>query len=108
MLKNSLFQIQNPDPILFSSNHPKIHKPQSRTLSFTIGAMAAASEAKAKEAKLWGGRFEDSVTDAVERFSESVSYDKALYKHDVMGSKAHASMLAHQVFGFAYSRALGV
>ncbi|ONK72438.1 uncharacterized protein A4U43_C04F19430 [Asparagus officinalis] len=98
MLMNSVFQIQKPvlDPVLFSSGHPKIHKPQPRTFSFTVRAMAAASEAKAKEAKLWGGRFEDSVTDAVERFSESVSYDKALYKHDIMGSKAHASMLAHQ------------
>ncbi|WJX41234.1 argininosuccinate lyase [Trifolium repens] len=52
--------------------------------------------AKPKEAKLWGGRFEEGVTDAVERFTESVSYDKQLYKHDITGSIAHASMLAHQ------------
>ncbi|KAK1291632.1 Argininosuccinate lyase [Acorus calamus] len=51
---------------------------------------------KDKEGKLWGGRFEESVTDAVERFSESVSFDKQLYKHDIMGSRAHASMLAQQ------------
>ncbi|XP_058069343.1 argininosuccinate lyase, chloroplastic isoform X2 [Magnolia sinica] len=49
-----------------------------------------------KEVKLWGGRFEESVTDAVEKFSESVSFDKELYKHDIMGSRAHATMLAHQ------------
>lgn len=55
------------------------------------------STEKAKEAKLWGGRFEESVTDAVERFTESISFDKALYKQDIMGSRAHASMLAHQV-----------
>ncbi|KAH7852632.1 hypothetical protein Vadar_027197 [Vaccinium darrowii] len=54
------------------------------------------SAKKEKEAKLWGGRFEESVTDAVERFTESISYDKQLYKHDIMGSRAHASMLAHQ------------
>ncbi|KAE9603830.1 hypothetical protein Lal_00001795 [Lupinus albus] len=58
--------------------------------------VAAAAAAKPKEAKLWGGRFEESVTDAVERFTESISYDKQLYKHDIMGSKAHASMLAQQ------------
>ncbi|XP_020592282.1 argininosuccinate lyase, chloroplastic [Phalaenopsis equestris] len=51
---------------------------------------------KSKEEKLWGGRFEESVTDAVERFTESISFDKQLYKHDIMGSKAHATMLAHQ------------
>ncbi|KAG0500830.1 hypothetical protein HPP92_000902 [Vanilla planifolia] len=28
---------------------------------------------------------------------ESVSFDKQLYKHDIMGSRAHATMLAHQV-----------
>uniref|UniRef100_A0A1D1XIQ9 Argininosuccinate lyase n=1 Tax=Anthurium amnicola TaxID=1678845 RepID=A0A1D1XIQ9_9ARAE len=49
-----------------------------------------------KENKLWGGRFEESVTDAVERFSESVSFDRALYKQDIMGSRAHAAMLAEQ------------
>ncbi|XP_022976892.1 argininosuccinate lyase, chloroplastic-like [Cucurbita maxima] len=49
-----------------------------------------------KEVKLWGGRFEESVTDAVERFTESISYDKQLYKHDIRGSRAHASMLANQ------------
>lgn len=50
-----------------------------------------------KEVKLWGGRFEESVTEIVEKFTESISFDKALYKHDIMGSRAHASMLAHQV-----------
>ncbi|EXB22543.1 Argininosuccinate lyase [Morus notabilis] len=49
-----------------------------------------------KENKLWGGRFEESVTDVVERFTESISFDKVLYKHDIMGSRAHASMLAKQ------------
>lgn len=62
----------------------------------TMEAQAQA-QAQPKEAKLWGGRFEEGVTDAVERFTESVSFDKQLYKHDIMGSRAHASMLAHQV-----------
>lgn len=55
-----------------------------------------------KEGKLWGGRFEESVTDAVEKFSESISFDKALYKHDIMGSRAHATMLAKQVKSFLF------
>lgn len=57
---------------------------------------ACAAAEGMKETKLWGGRFEENVTDAVERFTESVSYDKNLYKHDIMGSRAHASMLARQ------------
>ncbi|KAH6765358.1 L-Aspartase-like family protein [Perilla frutescens var. hirtella] len=59
-------------------------------------SVAAAVQMSSKEAKLWGGRFEDSVTAAVEKFTESISFDKALYKHDIMGSRAHASMLARQ------------
>ncbi|XP_043709388.1 argininosuccinate lyase, chloroplastic [Telopea speciosissima] len=55
-----------------------------------------SSVKNSKEVKLWGGRFEENVTDAVERFTESISYDKALYKQDIMGSRAHATMLAHQ------------
>ncbi|KAJ7958916.1 Argininosuccinate lyase [Quillaja saponaria] len=54
------------------------------------------SSTKPKEGKLWGGRFEESVTDAVERFTESISFDKELYKQDIMGSRAHAIMLAEQ------------
>jgi len=44
--------------------------------------------------KPWGGRFQE-VTDAfVEQFTESVSFDKRLYKHDIDGSVAHVRMLA--------------
>ncbi|RLN17129.1 argininosuccinate lyase, chloroplastic-like [Panicum miliaceum] len=56
----------------------------------------ANSDGDEKEMKLWGGRFEEGVTDAVERFTESISYDWQLYKYDIMGSKAHATMLASQ------------
>jgi argininosuccinate lyase len=59
--------------------------------------MATSEGEEKKETKLWGGRFEEGVTDAVERFTESISYDWQLYKYDIMGSKAHASMLAAQV-----------
>ncbi len=47
-----------------------------------------------KSEKLWGGRFEESTAASVEAFTESISYDKRLYSYDVMGSKAHATMLA--------------
>lgn len=57
-------------------------------------------ETASKEAKLWGGRFEESVTEKVEKFTESISFDKHLYKQDIKGSKAHATMLAHQVLLF--------
>ena len=42
----------------------------------------------------WGGRFSEPVDAFVARFTASVEFDKRLYKHDIMGSIAHATMLA--------------
>jgi argininosuccinate lyase len=47
-----------------------------------------------KSEKLWGGRFEEATAASVEAFTESISYDRRLYSYDIMGSKAHATMLA--------------
>ncbi|HKY90235.1 MAG TPA: argininosuccinate lyase [Nevskiaceae bacterium] len=43
--------------------------------------------------KLWGGRFQESTSSLVEAFSESVSFDRRLYRQDIRGSQAHARML---------------
>nr|GME00338.1 argininosuccinate lyase, chloroplastic [Ipomoea batatas] len=92
-------------PILSPHKHALTAKPFFFARAARLPFLAHASQhvnapplsmAKEKEAKLWGGRFEESVTDAVEKFTESISFDKALYKHDIMGSRAHASMLARQ------------
>ena len=45
---------------------------------------------------LWGGRFSETGRAELTEFSESVSFDKRLYKHDIAGSKAHVAMLAAQ------------
>jgi argininosuccinate lyase len=42
----------------------------------------------------WGGRFSEPVDAFVARFTASVEFDKRLYKHDITGSIAHATMLA--------------
>lgn len=44
---------------------------------------------------LWSGRFNEAPEAAVREFTESISFDKRLYKHDIAGSMAHAAMLAH-------------
>lgn len=44
----------------------------------------------------WGGRFAKGPEAAVAAYTESVSFDKALYAHDIAGSKAHATMLGRQ------------
>lgn len=43
--------------------------------------------------KLWGGRFSDFTDEAVEYFTESVSFDHLLAEYDVRGSIAHANGL---------------
>jgi argininosuccinate lyase len=44
--------------------------------------------------KPWSGRFTSPTLEAVETFTESVSIDCRLYKHDIAGSIAHAKMLS--------------
>jgi argininosuccinate lyase len=44
--------------------------------------------------KAWGGVFRESTDRRVEEFTESISFDRRLYAHDIAGSIAHAQMLA--------------
>src|SRR5213594_3716323 len=44
--------------------------------------------------QLWGGRFSTGPAAAVKAFTESVSFDWRLYRHDIAGSIAHAKGLA--------------
>lgn len=42
----------------------------------------------------WGGRFTEATDAFVQRFTASVQFDQRMYKHDIQGSIAHATMLA--------------
>jgi argininosuccinate lyase len=44
--------------------------------------------------KTWGGRFSGATDNRVEAFTESISFDQRLYRHDIRASQAHARMLA--------------
>jgi argininosuccinate lyase len=44
--------------------------------------------------KTWGGRFTGGTDTRVEAFTESISYDRRLWRHDILASQAHARMLA--------------
>ncbi|GHV23381.1 argininosuccinate lyase [Planctomycetales bacterium] len=44
--------------------------------------------------KLWHGRFKKGTHPLLEKFSESLSYDRELARVDIRGSLAHAAMLA--------------
>ena len=45
---------------------------------------------------LWSGRFEQGVSEFTQEFGASLPIDKAMYKQDIAGSRAHARMLAKQ------------
>ena len=50
--------------------------------------------------KLWSGRFTKGTAKIIERFTESISFDKRLWKYDVECSIAHAAMLGkHGIIG---------
>lgn len=46
--------------------------------------------------KLWGGRFTGKVNDLVDTFNSSISFDSRMYKEDIEGSIAHATMLGEE------------
>ena len=46
--------------------------------------------------KLWGGRFQKETDSLVNDFNSSIQVDGRMYKEDIMGSLAHAAMLAQQ------------
>ena len=45
---------------------------------------------------MWAGRFSKEVDSKVNDFNSSISFDCRMYRHDIMGSIAHATMLAKQ------------
>jgi argininosuccinate lyase len=46
------------------------------------------------EGKSWQARIGEATDKLAQSFVESISYDRRLYKHDIAGSIAHATMLA--------------
>ena len=47
-------------------------------------------------AKMWAGRFTKETDQGVNDFNSSIAFDARMYRHDIAGSVAHATMLAHQ------------
>src|SRR5580698_8065441 len=43
----------------------------------------------------WGGRFSSAPADIMRRINASIEFDRALWRQDIAGSRAHAAMLAH-------------
>ena len=50
-------------------------------------------ETGSQSEKPWGGRFSEPTERDVEAFTESISFDRRLWKEDIEGSRSHARML---------------
>lgn len=59
-------------------------------------ASKAGAGKKSKVKKPWSGRFREKTAASVEKFTESVSFDRRLAPYDIEGSMAHARMLGKQ------------
>jgi argininosuccinate lyase len=46
--------------------------------------------------RMWGGRFAEGPDAVMEEINASIDFDRKLFRQDILGSKAHAHMLAHQ------------
>ena len=47
-------------------------------------------------AKMWAGRFKKEENKEVNDFNSSISFDSRMYRSDILGSIAHATMLGKQ------------
>lgn len=47
-------------------------------------------------AKLWAGRFQKEEDEQVNDFNSSIAFDQRMYREDILGSIAHATMLGEQ------------
>jgi argininosuccinate lyase len=56
--------------------------------------MSKNTHKKPRPRATWSGRFAEPVTERVQRYTASVSFDQRLAEHDIRGSLAHARMLA--------------
>ncbi len=52
--------------------------------------------AKENSNQMWGGRFDEKPSDIMEQINASIGIDKRMWRQDIRGSIAHATMLAQQ------------
>ncbi|EKV32330.1 Argininosuccinate lyase [Caenispirillum salinarum AK4] len=54
------------------------------------------SDTKKQASTMWGGRFKSGPSAIMEKINASIGFDKRFYRQDIMGSKAHCTMLVRQ------------
>ena len=67
--------------------------PLSPTTNYQAAASAPPTSA-AEPKKLWGGRFTGATDPLMEKFNESLPFDKRMWAEDIQGSQAYARALS--------------
>ncbi len=66
---------------------------QKKSSRFLFWILFSLIERTYFEMKLWAGRFAKEADQRVNDFNSSISFDARMYKQDIQGSMAHATML---------------
>ena len=66
---------------------------KTQTLASDFRADTLSAQEVASGQGMWGGRFDESTDEFVQQFTASVMFDKRMYRQDILGSRAHATML---------------
>ena len=78
-----------------NNNNSSNSSNRRRRAASSLVTMAAAGEEPAGEKKkLWGGRFSEDIDPLMEKFNESLSFDRRMAQEDIRGSKGYARALA--------------
>ena len=76
------------DKILLENPHTV---PMRQVLKYYILSLFFRRENMAE--MMWAGRFSKQVDAGVNAFNSSIAFDGRMYRHDIQGSIAHATML---------------
>jgi argininosuccinate lyase len=66
----------------------------NHSTSETHSSQSATASHQNESSGMWGGRFTEATDAFVAEFTASVQFDQRLYRQDIQGSIAHATMLA--------------
>lgn len=77
----------------FFARRPKLHALSQRNFQLVPAAVTLRPVQRHNQPISRSGRFSEATDDSVLEFTESVSFDRRLWRQDILGSIAHATML---------------
>ncbi|KAL0039533.1 hypothetical protein WJX77_000918 [Trebouxia sp. C0004] len=84
------------DGRLMTTLHTQVRKSRDNMPTTTSQAVADAqqTDVAASTKKLWGGRFTGATDPLMEKFNESLPFDKRMWQEDIRGSQAYVKALS--------------